>query len=79
MAKKFDIGDEVYYVGKNELCATKYRILKTHEHPDACHFVHAERISDFLLNSSTQTEFMVDEHLRAMPLMRIVITEKWKK
>jgi hypothetical protein len=79
MARKFDVGDEVYYVGKNELCATKYRIVKTHEQPKVDHYVHAERIYDFLLNSSTQTEFMVDENLKAFPLTRKVIFEKWKK
>lgn len=75
MVRRFDIGDEVYHVGKPVI----YKITKIYEHPNVCHYVQAERISVLFLNSSTQIEFMVDEHLRAMPLTRKTLIEKWKK
>jgi hypothetical protein len=78
VAKKFDLGDEVYGFSPSTGALTRYKVSKVYD-GDADYYVKVERTSNLFLNSSSQEEFMVDEHLTAVPLKRKIILEKWKK
>ncbi len=73
--RKFDIGDEVFGISPSTGCYSKYIIIKTYD-GDADYYIKAERISTLFPKDEV---FMVDENLRAAPLTRKIIFEKWKQ